>query len=464
MSQLAPLLLVSTLVGGGFLALQQRQAPTPVQPPAGMTTTLALASPTQEQSSDPLLEALRSDLLLQRQLILIFADEASLQGKDLTRALDAGHRLHHDRQDLVHQINGRLLKLCAEAPAQRDPEIHHLLGWMEGDPELLELDRLAFRDTLRILQHGLAKDMSPEGLGLKARITRDLGTLDRTERSVDAEYRKVFGGAGQPAVGRRELWQAYVAQLRQRMSIQQLLAQTPEALPPPTTPATTPPTTPPTTQAKPGAELDGSHLPDKVLVLSFDDGPHRLYTEEIKAILLKEHVPALFFEVGRNLGTEDATGQVKLSHLSALTEGLVQTGFIVGNHSYTHAQLSKETGAPLDLEIRETDQLLRAIPGAHSQLFRFPYGARTAVQLKTLESFQLRSVLWNIDSLDWADPVPSSVADRVLKTIAQEKRGIILFHDIHDRAGKVLPILIPKLRAEGYTFAGLDAMGNLQKP
>ena len=84
------------------------------------------------------------------------------------------------------------------------------------------------------------------------------------------------------------------------------------------------------------------------------------------------------------------------------------------------------------------------------------------MQLKALEAFHLRSVLWNIDSLDWADPVPSSVADRVLKTIAREKRGIILFHDIHDRAGKVLPILIPKLRAEGYTFAGLDAEGNLR--
>jgi peptidoglycan/xylan/chitin deacetylase (PgdA/CDA1 family) len=53
------------------------------------------------------------------------------------------------------------------------------------------------------------------------------------------------------------------------------------------------------------------------------------------------------------------------------------------------------------------------------------------------------------------------VADRVLKAIAHEKRGIILFHDIHDRAGKVLPVLIPKLQAEGYSFAGLDTEGAL---
>jgi peptidoglycan/xylan/chitin deacetylase (PgdA/CDA1 family) len=184
-----------------------------------------------------------------------------------------------------------------------------------------------------------------------------------------------------------------------------------------------------------------------------------VHTEEVIAILQKERVPAVFFEVGRNLGVQDAQGQIKLGPLATLTEDLVKGGFLVGNHRYTHAQLSKETGAPLDVEIRETDQLLRAIPGAHSQLFRFPYGVRTQVQLQALETYHLRSALWNIDSLDWADAVPSSVTARVLKGIAHEKRGIILFHDIHDRAGKVLPVLIPKLRAAGYSFAGLDAEG-----
>ena len=60
------------------------------------------------------------------------------------------------------------------------------------------------------------------------------------------------------------------------------------------------------------------------------------------------------------------------------------------------------------------------------------------MQLQALQPYHLRSVLWNIDSLDWADPVPSSVSDRVLRLVAEEKRGIILFHDIHDRAPKVL--------------------------
>jgi peptidoglycan/xylan/chitin deacetylase (PgdA/CDA1 family) len=452
MSQLAPIVLVTALLGGGFALVRQQRPPRPVQPAQTATTALAEATqPNPARTSDPLLEALRSDLQLQRQLILLFANEATLKGKTLTAALEAGHRLHHDRRDLVHHLNIALLSLASQPAAQRDPEVRALLGWMEGDPELLDLDRLAFRDSLRILQRGLAKDITPEVLGLKARIARDLATLDRIEREVDEEYRRVFGGPNQaPAGGHRDLWDAYVAQLRLRVSITDLLPHGVEPTPLPV----------------PGGlatkrELDGTELPDKVLILSFDDGPHRIYTEEIKAILQKEGVPALFFEVGRNLGAQNAAGQIHLGPLAALTEELVKGGFVVGNHSYTHAQLNKETGAPLDLEIRETDQLLQAIPGAHSQLFRFPYGARTAVQLQALEPYNLRSVLWNIDSLDWADPVPSSVADRVLKVIAHEKRGIILFHDIHDRAGKVLPVLIPRLRAEGYTFAGLDAGGNL---
>jgi peptidoglycan/xylan/chitin deacetylase (PgdA/CDA1 family) len=453
MSPLAPVVLTTALLGGGFALAGQQRPSQPVQPPQAATISLAseAAQPDPARTTDPLLEALRSDLQLQRQLILLFANEDTLKGKALAAAMEAGHRLHHDRRDLVHSLTTALLGLAAQPAAQRDPEVRALLGWMEGDPELLDLDRLAFRDSLRILQRGLAKDSTPEGLALKARITRDLANLDRIEREVDEEYRRVFGGTNQaPAGGHRELWNAYVAQLRLRVSIADLLPHGVE------------PTPLPGPQGEAALkELDGTGLPDKVLILSFDDGPHRIYTEEIRAILQSQGVPAVFFEVGRNLGAQNAAGQIHLGPLAALTEDLVKGGFVVGNHSYTHAQLSKETGAPLDLEIRETDQLLRAIPGAHSQLFRFPYGARTPVQLQALEAYHLRSVLWNIDSLDWADPVPSSVADRVLKAIAHEKRGIILFHDIHERAGKVLPGLIPRLRAEGFTFAGLDSKGML---
>jgi peptidoglycan/xylan/chitin deacetylase (PgdA/CDA1 family) len=445
-----PLLLLA-LAAASIWAIRRQQVSVPARPPLEVAASLAAAATRAEPpGAAPLLEAQKADLQLHRQLIVLFADEDNLKGPDLERALAVGHRLHHERRDLVHHLNAALTDLARQPAPQRDPLIGALLDWMEADPDQLELDRLAFRDSLRVLQKPLVADTSPAGVQLNQRLARDLHEADRVESLVEEEYQRVFGGPRTSARGgRRDLWQSYVAELQRRIPLEPLLKGASIPSPAETLPSS--------------REINGTELPEKVLVLSFDDGPHRIYTEEIKAILQKERVPAVFFEIGRNLGTLEASGQVKLGPLAALTEDLVKEGYVVGNHSYTHAQLSKETGAPLDLEIRETDQVLRAIPGAHSQLFRFPYGARTAVQLQALEPYHLRSVLWNIDSLDWADPVPSSVADRVVKAIAHEKRGIILFHDIHDRAGKVLPVLIPKLRAEGYTFAGLDSEGNLAK-
>jgi uncharacterized caspase-like protein len=67
--------------------------------------------------------------------------------------------------------------------------------------------------------------------------------------------------------------------------------------------------------------------------------------------------------------------------------------------------------------------------------------------------------MWNIDSMDWADPVPSSIADRVLREVDKEGHGIILFHDIHERTLKALPLVLDRLVADGYQFAGWDGQG-----
>ena len=64
----------------------------------------------------------------------------------------------------------------------------------------------------------------------------------------------------------------------------------------------------------------------------------------------------------------------------------------------------------------------------------------------------MKAVLWNVDSLDWKDPLPESIAERVVQQVNRYGRGIILFHDIHRRTLAALPLVINRLRAEGYTF------------
>jgi peptidoglycan/xylan/chitin deacetylase (PgdA/CDA1 family) len=83
--------------------------------------------------------------------------------------------------------------------------------------------------------------------------------------------------------------------------------------------------------------------------------------------------------------------------------------------------------------------LLKAVDPQRSACSASPTARATSEGMHMLENAHLKSVMWNIDSLDWADPVPSSIADRVLRTVDKEGRGIILFHDIHERTVKALP-------------------------
>jgi peptidoglycan/xylan/chitin deacetylase (PgdA/CDA1 family) len=434
---------------GAVLVMALRGGRHPVPTPQAAAAALE-ASASGPVRPDPILDALRADLALHRRLVLLLAEEGDGKGNLRPDALAEGHRLHHERRALVFQLDRALTALGTGPASERGPAATKVLDWFEKDRGILEMDRLAFRDPLRILRKALAGDATPQGAALVARVNADLAQVDHAEALAEAEYRQVYGGPGvAPSGGERKRWMAYVAALKSQ-------AGTPHvpAAPAPQEPA------PPAGHK----EITGLGFPDKVLVLTFDDGPHRVYTEEIKAILKEHHAPAVFFEVGRNLGTVDAAGSVNLGALASISSDLGKSGFVIGNHSYTHAQLSKETGHPLDVEIGETDRILQTIPGVHSHLFRFPYGARTAVQLQALQPYGLRSVLWNIDSLDWADPIPSSVADRVSRLVAHEGRGIILFHDIHDRALKILPALLDDLRSKGYRFAGLDAEGNLVEP
>jgi peptidoglycan/xylan/chitin deacetylase (PgdA/CDA1 family) len=64
--------------------------------------------------------------------------------------------------------------------------------------------------------------------------------------------------------------------------------------------------------------------------------------------------------------------------------------------------------------------------------------------------------MWNVDSLDWADPIPESIVQRVLREIDKEKGGIILMHDVQARAVDALPRIITALKQRGYHFLRWD--------
>ncbi|MFS2034901.1 polysaccharide deacetylase family protein [Polaromonas sp. CT11-55] len=390
-----------------------------------------------------------------RKIIVLFADEKTLGVNERAMANQVGQGLFHENRERVAALEAQMAALAASGNAQRFDAMAGLLDYIESDKSLFDADRLAFRELLRSLQAAVAADSSLPAIKLHKRIGEDLDALQEIERNYEKEIRLVFGRFEPRAIElKRERWEDYVASLKKLYTRAQILKDFGVVMPYPAPKA-------PTRKAKgeEEGEVFGYSLPPKTVVLTFDDGPHGVYTAEIAAILKQYGAPAIFFQVGSNLGTVGADGKTKLGPRAEVSRKLLEAGHTLANHSMTHAQLSKLKGDGLKSEVMGTDELLKAVDARRSPLFRFPYGARNDEGLDLLSGAQLRSVMWNIDSLDWADPVPSSIVERVLRTVEKEGHGIILFHDIHERTVKALPAILDRLVAEGYQFANWDGNG-----
>ncbi|WP_238541174.1 polysaccharide deacetylase family protein [Polaromonas sp. CF318] len=390
-----------------------------------------------------------------RKIIVLFADEKSLGVNERAMANQVGQGLFHENRERMAGLEAQMAALAASGNAQRFDAMAGLLDYIESDKSLFDADRLAFRELLRSLQAAVAADSSLPAIKLHKRIGEDLDALQEIERTYEKEIRLVFGRFEPRAIElKRERWEDYVASLKKLYTRAQILKDFGVVMPYPAPKA-------PTRKAKgeEEGEVFGYSLPPKTVVLTFDDGPHGVYTAEIAAILKQYSAPAIFFQVGSNLGTVAADGKTKLGPRAEVSRKLLEAGHTLANHSMTHAQLSRLKGDGLKSEVMGTDELLKAVDARRSPLFRFPYGARNDEGLDLLSGAQLRSVMWNIDSLDWADPVPSSIVERVLRTVEKEGRGIILFHDIHERTVKALPAILDRLVAEGYQFANWDGSG-----
>lgn len=168
-------------------------------------------------------------------------------------------------------------------------------------------------------------------------------------------------------------------------------------------------------------------------------------------------VKAIFFQVGQNLGVR-REGRAVVSRNIAVVAAILRAGHAIANHTYTHPFLSRLDLVQVADEIDTTQDLLAAAAPERGRapLFRPPYGARNSLVLGEVADRGLRSVLWNIDSRDWADPIPRSIAQRVIGETEREGRGVILFHDIHGRTVQALSIVIAELVKRGFRFAYWD--------
>lgn len=432
------------------VVLSRRQAAGAKSPDPRVRLKALIAVPGTTPEAEPFLALMKESLAAYRRIIVLFADEKSLRPEEVEPVNRIGRAIHYENVARNELLEEALAALGSTTHKGRMPVIDEVLAWLESADALYDADRLAFRESLRSLQQAVAQDQSLPAVKLHRRISEDLAALDEIESLYDKELKQVFSRFAERGIAiRRQRWDDYVARLKQLENREKILKDHGVIVPYPRA-ASAP---------DESREISGRGLPPRTLLLTFDDGPHRTYTGEISAILKQYGVPGVFFEVGQSLGTVGPDGAPKPGRLADIGRNLVRDGFTLGNHSFSHADFRKQTDEALRSEIARTGALLGAIRAGQSNLFRFPYGARSEAALATLKSLRLRSMMWDIDSLDWADPVPNSIAERVFRDVDAQQRGILLFHDINERTVKALPGILDRLISEGYRFASWDGTG-----
>lgn len=390
-----------------------------------------------------------------RKIIVLLDDEKSLEPDRAADANNAARSLFYKNLDLLKGLGEKLSDEIGTIGSRTEqavpPQVAHFLDELENEPDWHDGDKLVFVDTIEdiIEAAGNLPEAYKKRTGLMDRIEEDKKALKEIQALYDRELEKIFGRfETRGMVVHREAWGKYVSYLKTKFTREQLLeeyAGKPRKKPVPG-PEKMAPASPQAAKAGP------SEFPPKSLVLTFDDGPHLRYTPRIMEILKSNGIKGVFFELGSNIGSFKDDDSIRLARASKVSEAVVASGFYLGNHSYSHAFLPKLGDKELKSEIERTARLLAAVTDTPIDLFRPPYGAQNERVLRVVRDHDMRSVLWQIDSRDWADPVPMSIADRVVREVAQRGRGVVLFHDINARTVEALPLIVSTLKQEGYRF------------
>ena len=181
---------------------------------------------------------------------------------------------------------------------------------------------------------------------------------------------------------------------------------------------------------------------EKVIALTFDDGPHDVCTPRLLDGLRERGVHATFFLMGENIEGNEA-----------LVRRMQEEGHLIGNHSYRHIQLTKAGADKVCDAIEQTEEIISGITGTRPQYLRPPYGDWN----EELECrMNLTTVFWTVDSLDWQLQDTSKIVKRVLKRAGNS--DIILMHDIFPTSVDAALQIVDTLQAQGYTFVTVDEL------
>lgn len=179
---------------------------------------------------------------------------------------------------------------------------------------------------------------------------------------------------------------------------------------------------------------------ERVVALTFDDGPDPTHTPRFLEVLDSHGVKGTFFMMGRNV-----------ERYPDVAREVLRRGHEIGNHSYSHRKLVLMSPRQMREEIENTDALLRSIGVTGPIPFRPPHAAKFVILPWVLTDMQKLSVLGDVDPEEWKRPSADVMTESILRKV---RPGSII--GLHDPMGaeslRTLQRVLPALAARGYRF------------
>jgi peptidoglycan-N-acetylmuramic acid deacetylase len=189
---------------------------------------------------------------------------------------------------------------------------------------------------------------------------------------------------------------------------------------------------------------------EKVIYLTFDAGYENGYTLDILDTLKKHDVKAAFFLVGHYIEKEPA-----------LVKRMIEEGHIVGNHTYSHPDMSKIADVEsFKKELTSLEELYKQTTGQDMpKYYRPPQGKFSEENLKMANEMGYKTIFWSLAYQDWSNDKQPSKETAFEKLIPRIHPGaVVLLHSTSKTNSEILDELLTKWKEMGYTFKTIDEL------
>ncbi len=200
-----------------------------------------------------------------------------------------------------------------------------------------------------------------------------------------------------------------------------------------------------------------------LIALTFDDGPHPIFTTKLLKLLKEYDVKATFFVVG-----------APCLYYPDIIRQIDEGGHELANHSFSHQRLDSLSRDEIRLELESTNDILWSLTGKKMKYFRPPGGRYNKVVIEEVDRLGLKMIMWDVNAGDYRQPLPIAKkspypyaspffqrsSSRMYRQVMRQTRAgsILLFHNITGETLKVLPRVIEDNQKKGLKFATLSEL------